>query len=88
MIMLYLNAVCHELSLVLLIIHDYLEVAKIQGFTWNQSTYKFSHGIGEPKTQVDMKLGESTYLVLAMRYKELFIVSAVCQCHTLLFNRY
>ncbi|MFC5530424.1 type I restriction endonuclease subunit R, EcoR124 family [Cohnella yongneupensis] len=52
--------------------NDYLEAAKIQGFIWKQSTYPFSHGGGKPKTQVDMKLDENTYLVLAMRYKELF----------------
>lgn len=52
--------------------NDFLEAAKIQGFTWNQSTYVFSHGSGKPKTQVDMKMDENTYLVLAMRYKELF----------------
>ncbi|MGE7638701.1 type I restriction endonuclease subunit R [Peribacillus frigoritolerans] len=53
-------------------LNDYLEAAKIQGFTWNQSKYEFSHGSGKPKTKVDMKLDENTYLVLAMRYKELF----------------
>ncbi|MCP3776508.1 HsdR family type I site-specific deoxyribonuclease [Paenibacillus sp. MZ04-78.2] len=52
--------------------NDYLEASKIQGFKWNQSTYPFSHGSGKPKTRVDMKLDENTYLVLAMRYKELF----------------
>lgn len=52
--------------------NDYLEAAKIQGFTWNQSTYEFSDDDGKPKTQVEMKLNENTYLVLAMRYKELF----------------
>ncbi|WP_432776069.1 HsdR family type I site-specific deoxyribonuclease [Brevibacillus gelatini] len=52
--------------------NNYLEAAKIQGFTWNQSTYSFSHGSGKPKTKVDMKIDENTYLVLAMRYKELF----------------
>lgn len=57
--------------------NDYLEAAKIQGFTWNQSTYEFSHGGGKPKAQVDMKLDENTYLVLAMRYKELFGGSGV-----------
>lgn len=57
--------------------NDYLEAAKIQGFTWNQSTYEFSHGGGKPKTQVDIKLDENTYLVLAMRYKELFGGSGV-----------
>ncbi|WP_078427529.1 type I restriction endonuclease subunit R, EcoR124 family [Alkalihalobacterium alkalinitrilicum] len=52
--------------------NDYLEAVKIQGFTWSQSTYEFSHGRGKPKTKVEMKLDENTYLVLAMRYKELF----------------
>lgn len=57
--------------------NNYLEAAKIQGFTWNQSTYPFSHGSGKPKTQVDIKLDKNTYLVLAMRYKELFSGSGV-----------
>jgi type I restriction enzyme R subunit len=52
--------------------NDYLEAAKIQGFKWNQPPYKFSHGSDKPKTQVEMRLDENTYLVLAMRYKELF----------------
>ncbi|MFJ5622944.1 type I restriction endonuclease subunit R [Peribacillus loiseleuriae] len=52
--------------------NDYLEAAKIQGFTWNQSIYEFSHGRGKPKTKVEMKLDENAYLVLALRYKELF----------------
>ncbi|BCC50929.1 MULTISPECIES: type I restriction endonuclease subunit R [Bacillaceae] len=52
--------------------NDYLEAAKIQGFTWKQSRYEFSHGRGKPKTNVEMKLDENTYLVLVMRYKELF----------------
>lgn len=52
--------------------NDYLEAAKIQGFKWNQLSYRFSHGSGRPKTQVDMRLDENTYLVLALRYKELF----------------
>ncbi|WP_420977304.1 type I restriction endonuclease subunit R [Bacillus vallismortis] len=52
--------------------NDYLEAAKIQGFTWKQSRYEFSHGRGKPKTKVEMKLDENTYLVLVIRYKELF----------------
>ncbi|MEH7340854.1 type I restriction endonuclease subunit R, EcoR124 family [Priestia megaterium] len=52
--------------------NDYLEAAKIQGFTWSQSTYEFIHGSGKPNTKVNMKMDENTYLVLAMRYKELF----------------
>ena len=53
-------------------LNDYLEAAKIQGFTWNKPEYEFSHGSGKTKTKVVMKLDENTYLVLAMRYKELF----------------
>lgn len=52
--------------------NDYLEAAKIQGFKWNQPEYNFSHGSGKPKSRVEMRLDENTYLVLAMRYKELF----------------
>ena len=50
----------------------YLEAAKIQGFTWSKQAYLFPPGAGKPKTQVDMKLDETTYLILALRYKELF----------------
>lgn len=48
--------------------NDYLEAAKIQGFTWKQQTYPFK----KPKTNVKMSLDENTYLILALRYKELF----------------
>ena len=48
--------------------NDYLEAAKIQGFTWKQQTYPFK----KPKTNVKMFLDENTYLILALRYKELF----------------
>ena len=40
--------------------NSYLEAAKIQGFKWNSPSI------------VDMKLDENTYLILALRYKELF----------------
>jgi type I restriction enzyme R subunit len=52
--------------------NNYLEASKIQGFTWEQLTYTFSHGRGKPRTHVDMKLDENTYLILVLRYKELF----------------
>lgn len=52
--------------------NEFLEAAKIQGFIWKQLIYPFSHGQGKPKTQVKMKLDENTYLILAMRYRELF----------------
>ena len=58
-------------------LNEFLEAAKVQGFTWEQDTYEFRE---EPKE--GSQLGESvfvqpviderTYLVLVQRYKELF----------------
>lgn len=48
--------------------NDFLEAAKIQGFVWNQLTYEFK----ESKTKVTLTLDENTYLILALRYKELY----------------
>jgi type I restriction enzyme R subunit len=50
--------------------NEYLEAAKIQGFKWPQTIYEFPHSSGNPKTVV-MLIDERTYLVLALRYKEL-----------------
>lgn len=49
-------------------LNEYLEAAKIQGFTWKQQIYTFE----EPKKVVKMAFDENTYLILALRYKELF----------------
>jgi type I restriction enzyme R subunit len=48
----------------------FLEAAKIQGFKWNQSTFTF--GKGSTKKIIEMSFDETTYLILALRYKELF----------------
>lgn len=53
-------------------LNDYLDAAKIQGFDWSKSKYQFSHEKGRRKTEVEMKFEESVYLILALRYKELF----------------
>lgn len=50
--------------------NNYLEAAKIQGFNWNKSIYSF--GKGKNKVTIEMALDENTYLILALRYKELF----------------
>lgn len=50
--------------------NDYLEAAQVQGFTWGQSEYEFKTESG--KHSVKMHFDETAYLVLAMRYKELF----------------
>jgi len=49
-------------------LNDYLEAAKIQGFTWKQQIYPFKN----PKKIVKMAFDENTYLILVLRYKELF----------------
>ena len=51
--------------------HSYLEAAKIQGFKWSVSTYK-DDKTGE---SVEIAFDEKTYLVLVLRYKELFYKS-------------
>lgn len=49
-------------------LNDYLEAAKIQGFTWTQKVYDFD----PPTERVVVDMDEHTYLILALRYKELF----------------
>lgn len=46
----------------------YLEASKIQGFTWNKLEYNFN----DSKVIIKVDLDEQTYLILALRYKELF----------------
>jgi len=51
--------------------NDHLEAAKIQGFQWNKLEYSFKHE-GKSSKKVRLLLDEITYLILALRYKELF----------------
>lgn len=53
-------------------LNDLLEAAKIQGFKWSELNYEFSEGKGQPKTVVTLAFDENIYLILALRYKELF----------------
>jgi type I restriction enzyme R subunit len=48
-------------------LNNHLEAALIQGFTWKISEYSFQGSI------IEMHLNQTTYLVLALRYKELYI---------------
>lgn len=50
--------------------NNYLEAAKIQGFTWRKLVYEMKTDSG--KVTVHMRVDETTYLILALRYKELF----------------
>ena len=58
-------------------LNEFLEAAKVQGFTWEQDTYEFEEKQeeGEPKGKpffVQPVIDERTYLILVQRYKELF----------------
>jgi type I restriction enzyme R subunit len=50
--------------------NNYLEAAKIQGFNWSKLEYVFRKG--KDKVTIEMALDENIYLILALRYKELF----------------
>lgn len=52
--------------------NSHLEAAKIQGFVWNRSSYEFDIEPGKSKTAIELLFDENAYLVLALRYKELF----------------
>lgn len=51
--------------------NQYLEAAKIQGFNWNTLTYHFDDNDAS-KEPFQVVIDEQTYLILALRYKELF----------------
>ncbi len=51
--------------------NEYLEAAKIQGFNWNKLTYSFDDK-DSSKSPFQVEVDEQTYLILALRYKELF----------------
>lgn len=53
----------------------HLEAAKIQGFHWGKLAYLLE--VNGVKTTISLHLDETTYLILALRYKELFSSSGV-----------
>ena len=50
--------------------NEYLEVAKIQGFKWNELSYKFVNDDGK-NDEITVDFDETTYLILVQRYKEI-----------------
>lgn len=58
-------------------LNEFLEAAKVQGFTWDQDTYEFEEEPDEGGRRgrtyfVQPVIDERTYLILVQRYKELF----------------
>jgi type I restriction enzyme R subunit len=52
--------------------NDVLEAAEIQGFVWDKREYIFQDEPGVKETVIMTAFDENDYLVLALRYKELF----------------
>lgn len=52
--------------------NDYLEAAKVQGFTWKKLDYSIVDEDTGEVYEITMALDETTYLILVKRYKELF----------------
>lgn len=50
---------------------EYLEAAKVQGFSFDKPVYTFTHEDGAPETSIRVEYDETAYLTLALRYKEL-----------------
>ncbi len=52
--------------------NDYLEAAKVQGFSWKTLEYAFKNEGTGVNEEVTLALDEQIYLILVKRYKELF----------------
>ncbi|AUS04961.1 type I restriction endonuclease subunit R [Pseudotamlana carrageenivorans] len=50
----------------------YLEAARLQGFKWQKLKYSFDTEDENKKEVIELAINENTYLILALRYKELF----------------
>ena len=50
-------------------LNDYIDAAKVQGFIWDKLEYSFKDS---DKDDISLDFDETTYLILAKRYKELF----------------
>ena len=62
---------CRKFAKLFSELNDFLEAAKVQGFTWQQREYSVTHDDGSVEV-VRPELDERTYLILVQRYKELF----------------
>ncbi len=62
---------CRKFALLFKSLNDSIEAAQIQGFQWEQSIYTFPEGDHRTST-IEMAFDENAFLVLALRYKELF----------------
>ena len=66
------QASCAKFAILFKALNNYLEASIIQGFRWDKIEYEFSDDFESKKTSVKMDFDENTYLILAIRYRELF----------------
>ena len=66
------NSVCRKFSSLFKEFNEYLEAAKIQGFTWDKSKYEIVDEQSETQKIIEISFNKNIYLILAVRYKELF----------------
>lgn len=52
--------------------NNYLNAAKIQGFTWDKFEYQFVNEKTSEKKTLSLAIDKKTFLILVLRYKELF----------------
>ena len=52
-------------------LNDYMEAARVQGYVWDKFCYSF--GEGDERKTIVLTFDKNEYLILAQRYKELFI---------------
>jgi type I restriction enzyme R subunit len=63
---------CGKFAILFKSLNEYLEAAKMQDFRWEKQKYEFEHEPEKRNTSIEMSFDENTYLILALRYKELF----------------
>ncbi|MCL1922620.1 MAG: HsdR family type I site-specific deoxyribonuclease [Propionibacteriaceae bacterium] len=66
------EAACGRFASLFRKLGETIEAAKVQGFTWKQKVYDITQEGASETTTVEVEIDENTYLVLALRYKELF----------------
>lgn len=64
------DAACAQFAKLFKQLSDLIEAAKVQGFTWEKSTYEFHHEDGT-EDEVTVVLDKQAYFTLLQRYKEL-----------------
>lgn len=60
---------CRKFAIMFRELNDYIDAAKVQGFIWDKTEYSFKDS---DKDDISLDFDETTYLILAKRYKELF----------------